>query len=253
LLSNEEDGGTISQPAVDDRHYSAVDGARVVVILDANGRVVVATDPTDLPGEDFSNRPEIATALTGDAGGRRTRLQHGRANRMVYVAVPVLSGPACRASCASPSRPPSSTKARIAESRGLLLVFVISLIGAVVAALFMASGVTSPLSRLRAAPSESPPATSTERADEHATGPPEVRSLARSFNSMTERISGLVDKQRAFAGDASHQLRTPLTALRLQLERAATRWSSTTRTGLASASKRPARRPSGCSAWWRGC
>jgi signal transduction histidine kinase len=52
-------------------------------------------------------------------------------------------------------------------------------------------------------------------------GAPEIRGLAASFNSMTEKISSLVERQRSFAGDASHQLRTPLTALRLQLERAA--------------------------------
>jgi signal transduction histidine kinase len=36
---------------------------------------------------------------------------------------------------------------------------------------------------------------------------------------MADRIERLVSEQRAFAGDASHQLRTPLTALQLRLER----------------------------------
>jgi signal transduction histidine kinase len=59
----------------------------------------------------------------------------------------------------------------------------------------------------------------TARADPQA-GAPELVRLARSFNRMADRLSGLIDEQRAFAADASHQLRTPLTALRLKLERA---------------------------------
>ncbi|MBX6389989.1 MAG: HAMP domain-containing histidine kinase [Frankia sp.] len=49
-------------------------------------------------------------------------------------------------------------------------------------------------------------------------GPPELRRLAISFNQMADNVQDVIDKQRAFVADASHQLRNPLAALLLRIE-----------------------------------
>ncbi|MFI6288562.1 ATP-binding protein [Streptomyces sp. NPDC051018] len=51
-----------------------------------------------------------------------------------------------------------------------------------------------------------------------AGGPPELRRLARSFNEMADNVEGVLEQQRAFVADASHQLRNPLAALLLRIE-----------------------------------
>ncbi|MEU2563946.1 HAMP domain-containing sensor histidine kinase [Streptomyces longispororuber] len=51
-----------------------------------------------------------------------------------------------------------------------------------------------------------------------AGGPPELRRLARSFNEMADHVEDVLEQQRAFVADASHQLRNPLSALLLRIE-----------------------------------
>jgi signal transduction histidine kinase len=48
-------------------------------------------------------------------------------------------------------------------------------------------------------------------------GPAELRRLSESFDRMAETVTQAYAAQRAFVADASHQLRNPLTALRLRL------------------------------------
>ena len=48
-------------------------------------------------------------------------------------------------------------------------------------------------------------------------GPPELRRLSESFDRMAATVTQAYSAQRAFVADASHQLRNPLTALRLRL------------------------------------
>ena len=51
-----------------------------------------------------------------------------------------------------------------------------------------------------------------------AGGPPELRHLADSFNEMADHVEQVLEQQRAFVADASHQLRNPLAALLLRID-----------------------------------
>ncbi|HET9077224.1 MAG TPA: ATP-binding protein [Acidimicrobiales bacterium] len=50
------------------------------------------------------------------------------------------------------------------------------------------------------------------------TGSDEVARLARTMNSMLDRLETAMEQQKAFVADASHELRSPLASLRAQLE-----------------------------------
>lgn len=60
-------------------------------------------------------------------------------------------------------------------------------------------------------------------------GVPEIDAIARGLDSSAGRIAELVAREREFSANVSHQLRTPLTALRLRIEEAGGSNGATTR------------------------
>ncbi|WP_405818360.1 HAMP domain-containing histidine kinase [Streptomyces sp. NBC_01390] len=98
--------------------------------------------------------------------------------------------------------------------RAGLAVLVLAAAAAIGA--YAARRITAPLRELNDMASKFSDGDLTARSP--VTGPPETQTLARTLNQGAERLDTLVASQRIFVADASHQLRTPLTALRLSLD-----------------------------------
>lgn len=97
------------------------------------------------------------------------------------------------------------------------LIGLASLVVATALGLLISSSLIRPLRRIEEAV-EAIGGGSLEVRAPTDTGPGELRRLAGSINQTAERLIRLVEAQQSFVADASHQLRTPLTALRLRLE-----------------------------------
>lgn len=206
--------------AVADR-YTATTGARLVIV-DADGVAVADSDSprADAVGRSFAGRSEFESALAGEvASGSRSSETLG--TTLLFVAVPVASAGDIYGALRV-SYPRDEVDERV-HGYWLALggIALVSLLGAAGLAVALAGWVVRPLSRLEAAAGSLGAGDLTVRAASVG-GPPEVRELALAFDDMAARLEQVVGSQEAFVADASHQLRTPLTALRLRIENATT-------------------------------
>jgi signal transduction histidine kinase len=81
----------------------------------------------------------------------------------------------------------------------------------------LAGWVLRPVTRLDAAAHEIAAGDGAARV-QPGLGPPELRRLSASFNEMADAVAESLERQRSFVAHASHQLRNPLTVLRLRVE-----------------------------------
>ncbi len=99
---------------------------------------------------------------------------------------------------------------------GTLLSTSLMALGVVLMSLLMARWLTRPIREIADAVTLLSPDDAASSVPE--AGPREVRHLARSFNDMRRRIAELVTRRTQALAAVSHDLRTPLTRLRLRLD-----------------------------------
>ena len=99
-----------------------------------------------------------------------------------------------------------------------LLVGAASLAAALLAGYLLAARTALPLRRFAATAAAVDAGDLTPRLEAEPTAAVELRALAEAFNHMLDRLDAAFARQRRFVSDASHELRSPLTAVRGQLE-----------------------------------
>ena len=195
--------------------YSAQTGARVVIV-DRAGLTLADNDDPSGVSRSFASRPEIAAALAGRVGVDQRYSQTLRRSAL-FVAVPVASsGRLLGAVRLSYTTAEVDRQIRSMAWR-LFLAGALAVAAATGLAILLARSMDRPLVALRRT------ARAFGRGDLQVRAPtdmgtPEVRALTVDFNTMAQRIEQLVSAQDAFVSDASHQLRSPLTAARLRVE-----------------------------------
>ena len=136
----------------------------------------------------------------------------------VAAAIPVYSTNAKLVGTVILVRPTGPLNHDIVELWVILgTVAVVAMLAAAVLAFALARWVSRPLAGLDSVAGRLADGDLASRAVVD-TGPPELRRLGTTFNTMAGRLEALVHGNRAVIADVSHQLRTPLAALRLRLD-----------------------------------
>ncbi|MEO3768984.1 HAMP domain-containing sensor histidine kinase [Micromonospora sp. B9E7] len=189
-----------------------------VALIDTSGTVLLG--PADAYAEAARAEPALPRIVTAALAGARSEPSWEWApwaDSALVVAEPVGRDSEVVGAVV--------TISDLSRTRELILVRWVRLAGLGLLPLIALAAVAWPVSawvlrpvrKLDAATSRISEGDLTIRADAEA-GPIELRRLAQSFNTMMDAVENAAQRQRAFVSDASHQLRNPLTSLRLAVE-----------------------------------
>jgi signal transduction histidine kinase len=211
-----------TSPELDSFVLDAADrsGARVIVVND--GGIVLADSDGVAVGENYDEpgRPEIQAALSEGRSTSDIRASQDLGSDLMATAVPLRNEQGEVVGAVRITQDVHEVNESLRRvTLGLTLIGGAALIAGLILAFALAASLSRPLTRLAGAARRLGSGDLTARA-EQVGGASEIQELGRSFDEMADRLERTVRAQREFVANASHQLRTPLTGMKLRLESA---------------------------------
>ena len=201
---------------------AAVQVAGRVIVVDHTG-ALVADSLGPASGQPYatSGRPEIIAAMSGTPTSV-IRASQDLGTDIMATAVPIVDErPGAQPTVVGAVRITQSMAAVNENVRrvtlGVLAIGAGGLLAGLLLAVALSSSLARPLRRLAEAAQRFGSPDLSVRVGP-VSGPTEVTQLASSFDRMADRVETSANAQEAFVANASHQLRTPLTGMKLRLE-----------------------------------
>ncbi|PVZ14338.1 sensor histidine kinase [Actinomycetospora cinnamomea] len=186
------------------------------VVLDRDGRVLAASRP-EVPGASVRR---VELALAGQRSETPATVWPWDADPLL-LAEPVLVGGEVRGAAVTVSPTAPARAETLRAWAALAGAGLVALGGAAALAVPVVRWILAPVESLDEGTAQVAAAVRAGRAPRpvgDGRGPPELRRLSRHFDQMAAGVTHALESQRAFVADAGHQLRNPLTALRLRLQ-----------------------------------
>lgn len=180
------------------------------VVVGATGEVIASTPNVE-------GRPRLVPASSPPFSSTTTVesvLDEGDRFLIVTRPVPSTNAPLL-VSVGAPLDDVAESTASLVRSLVLGVPLVVALLAALV--WFLVGRTLRPVEGIRVGVSEIGGSDLDRRVPVPA-GDDEVARLARTMNDMLERVESASDRQQRFVADASHELRSPLTRIRSELE-----------------------------------